>query len=124
MKPQKSSLEDRVRNKVAFMPSPELRLMVEFADAELTARRDKWVREMCEQFSRMEEANMAYVICAIDPRTKHSADRVIVNCFSDKNRSKVATGISRLSPADCFDWDTGIAIAFARAMGKQVPDLF
>lgn len=48
MKPQKSSLEDRVRNKVAFMPSPELRLMVEFADAELTARRDKWVREMCE----------------------------------------------------------------------------
>ena len=124
MKPQKSPLEDRVRNKVAFMPSPELRLMVEFAGAELTARRERWVDDMYQCFREQERKGMASAFQIPSPDDVWATDRVVVTCFTDKNRSKASVGVARLAPGDVFDFRTGAAIAFARAKGKQVPDLF
>lgn len=114
----------QIKAKVAFMPSTELRLMAEFAQEELTTRRNCWVEDMYRRFSAKENAGMATAIRMSDPGDSWLTDRVVVTCFKDKNRSKVSVGMARLAPHDEFDFRTGVAIAFARAMGMQVPDLF
>jgi hypothetical protein len=112
-----------IKTKVTSMTPTELRLMAEFADEELTTRRSDWVEKMYKRFSVKEDVGMA---CAVQmfPRDTWATDRVVVTCFTSKNRSDASVGVSRLSPKDCFDYRTGVAIAFARAMGEPVPDLF
>lgn len=115
--------EKLIKAKVTSMTPTELRLMAEFADEELTARRIDWVEKMYKRFSVKEDVGMA---CAVQmfPRDTWATDRVVVTCFTSKNRSDASVGVARLSPKDCFDYRTGVAIAFARAMGEPVPDLF
>ena len=122
MKNQKNSMHDYVENKVLSMSAPELRLTAHLASEELNKRRSNWVREMFQRFNQQSNTDMAYATIAYGG--DWNADRIIVNRFKDKGRSKVATGVARLSPGDNFDYNTGVAIAFARAMGEPVPDLF
>lgn len=119
-----NSMFNRVEKKVASMSPTELRLTCQLAERELDMRRSCWVHEMYGQFSDMERIGMAYAIRGATPDDRWAHDRIIVNCFTDKNRSKVTAGMSRLSPGDFFDYHTGVAIAFARAVGEPVPDLF
>ena len=116
--------EKQIKAKIAFMPSTELRLTATLAQEELTARRNDWVEKMYRRFSDKENAGMAAFFRMSDPADGWLTDRVIVNCFKDKRRSKISVGMARLAPNDEFDFRTGVAIAFARAMGEQVPDLF
>jgi hypothetical protein len=112
-----------IKAKVTSMTPTELRLMAEFAGEELTTRRDNWVEQMYKRFSAKEDMGMA---CAVQmfARGTWATDRVVVTCFTSKNRSNASVGVARLSPNDEFDYRTGVAIAFARAMGEPVPDLF
>lgn len=116
-------IEKQIKAKVVCMTPTELRLMAEFAGEELTARRDNWVEQMYKRFSDKENIGMA---CAVQmfAHGTWATDRVVVTCFTSKNRSNASVGVARLSPKDCFDYRTGVAIAFARAMGEPVPDLF
>ena len=116
-------IEKQIKAKIACMTPTELRLMADFASEELTIRRDNWVEKMYKRFSAKEDTGMA---CAVQmfARDTWKTDRVVVTCFMSKNRSNASVGVARLSPHDCFDYRTGVAIAFARAMGEPVPDLF
>ena len=55
-------IEKQIKAKVVCMTATELRLMAEFADEELTARRSDWVEKMYKRFSANEDAGMA---CAV-----------------------------------------------------------
>ena len=124
MKNQKNSMHNYVENKVGSMSATELRLTAHLANEELEMRRLCWVEEMYGRFSEREDRNMAFATRCYTPDNNWAIDRVIVHCFTDKSRSKVVTGMSRVSPCDFFDYNTGVAIAFARAIGEPVPDLF
>lgn len=121
---QKNSMCNYVEKKIGSMSATELRLTAHLANEELDMRRECWVQEMYGRFSEQEDRNMAFATRCYTPDNNWAVDRVIVNCFTDKSRSKVATGMSRVSPCDFFDYNTGVAIAFARAIGEPVPDLF
>lgn len=123
-KNQKNSMLSYVENKVGSMSPTELRLTANLANEELDMRRVCWVEEMYGRFSEKKDANMAFSAHAHNPKNHWIIDRVVVTCFTDKSRSKVTTGVSRVSPDDRFDYNTGVAIAFARAIGEPVPDLF
>lgn len=123
MKNQKNNpISKYVEKKVGSLTNTELRLTCALAEEELDMRRSSWVREMYQRFNQQSNTDMAYATIAYGG--DWNADRIIVNRFKDKGRSKVATGVARLSPGDNFDYNTGVAIAFARAMGEPVPDLF
>jgi hypothetical protein len=126
MNEKKNPMYDRIKKKIGPMPTTELRLTAQLAEEELRMRRDRWVNEMYERFFNKETVGMAEAIRVYKPNDSYVVDRIIVNCFMDKSRSKVATGLSRVSPDDTsnFDYYIGVAIAFARAMGEPVPDLF
>lgn len=114
----------QVEANVARMTATELRLMAEISLDELTTRRNIWVGDMYQRFSCKENVGMACSLRMFDPNSPWNADRVVVTVFKDKNRSDASVGVARLSPKDCFDYRIGVAIAFARAMGEPVPDLF
>lgn len=116
--------EQTIQTKVTTLTPVELRLVAGFAQDELDKRRSSWVQTMCDRFADKEDRNMAVATRVHSPNTDWEVDRVIVNCFIDESRSKVVTGISRVHPKDYFDHFVGVAIAFARAMGEPVPDLF
>ena len=118
------TLTTRIEKQIAFLPHTELRLTATLALEELTTRRNNWVEKMYRRFSDKENAGMAAFFRMSDPANGWLTDRVIVNCFKDKSRSKISVGVARLAPNDEFDFRTGVAIAFARAMGEPVPDLF
>lgn len=120
----KSRARSQVEAKVAKMGATELRLMAEIAQDELMTRRNIWVNDMYQRFSCKENIGMACSMRMYDPESVWNADRVVVTVFKDKNRSNASVGVARLSPQDCFDYRIGVAIAFARAMGEPVPDLF
>lgn len=124
MKNQKNSMSKYVEKKVGSLSDTELRLTCALTYRELDMRRSSWVHEMYQRFVKKEVANMAFATRAYNPNNRWSVDRVIVTCFTDKSRSKVSTGVSRVSPCDFFDFETGVAIAFARAIGEPIPDLF
>ena len=117
-------IEKQMKKQVATSTAIQLRLLAQYAQEELDARRNRWVHDMYEQFCELENSNMATAIQVYRPDDRWTIDRVVVTYFTDKNRSKVSAGVSRLSPNDIFDYRTGVAIAFARAQGKEVPDLF
>lgn len=123
-KKKKNPVADLVKNRVAFMSHAELRLTAEFALDELIARRERWVDDTYRRFQEQERKGMASAFQVPSPDDVWATDRVIVTCFTNKNRSKVSVGMARLTPGDVFDFRTGAAIAFARAQGKPVPDLF
>lgn len=125
MKNQKNNpMSKYVEKKVGSLSNTELRLTCALAEEELDMRRSSWVHEMYQRFVKKDDANMAFATRAYNPNNRWTVDRVIVTCFTDKSRSKVSTGVSRVSPEDFFDFETGVAIAFARAIGEPVPDLF
>lgn len=124
MSNQKNSMFGYVEKKVGSMSATELRLTAHLANEELEMRRACWVEEMYSRFSEKKDANMAFSTHTHNPKDYWVIDRVVVTCFTDKSRSKVTTGMSRVSPCDHFDYNTGVAIAFARAIGEPVPDLF
>ena len=123
-KNKKIPMYNYVEKKVGSLSDTELRLTCALAEEELDMRRACWVHEMYQRFVKKEDASMAFATRAYNPNNRWSVDRVIVTCFTDKSRSKVSTGVSRVFPEDFFDFETGVAIAFARAIGEPVPDLF
>ena len=120
----KSRARSQVEAKVAKMGATELRLMAEIAQDELMTRRNIWVNDMDQRFSCKENIGMACTMHMYDPESEWNADRVVVTCFKSKSRAEASVGVARLSPQDCFDYRIGVAIAFARAVGEPVPDLF
>lgn len=121
---EKNPVYNRIKSKVHSMPATDLRLTAQLAGEELDMRRDRWVNKMYNRFFSMETTGMATAFRMSSPRNDWKTDRVVVNCFKDNNRSEISVGVARLAPNDKFDYYTGVAIAFARAMGESVPDLF
>ena len=113
----------KISGNVSTMGATELRLTASVAQAELTSRRDFWVGEKNERFQKMQGFGRAVVNEISDPVEYWRDDRVVVTVL-DKSRSKASVGMARVAPGDQYDFRTGIAIAFARAMGEEVPDLF
>lgn len=114
----------QIKKNISTLTATELRLTVAAAQDELNTRRDCWVNEMHDRFWHMNCAGKAFDTCLSNPHNYWLTDRVVVTCFKDKNRSQASVGVARLSPNDSYDRHIGIAIAFARAMGEEVPDLF
>ena len=77
--------------------------------------RKQWVEQMlteyCEDFEDFSEV----VLC--DKNRK-----VIVVYFKDCWGDHYGYGISKCSPTDVFDEDTGMAVAFAHFRGYPIPD--
>lgn len=113
----------KISGNVSTMGATELRLTANAAQVELTSRRNSWVKEKNERFQKMQGFGRAVVNEISDPVEYWRDDRVVVTVL-DKNRSKASVGMARVAPSDQYDFRTGIAIAFARAMGEEVPDLF
>lgn len=102
----------------------EVRVLMEAYAGELADRRDRWVSEMVDRYLELEGTDLATSQATCTPYGA-TCDRMIVAVFSDDSRRKVKTGLACCAPDDAFDWRIGIAIAFARAMGEEVPiDLF
>ena len=113
----------KITGNVSTMGATELRLTANAAQAELTSRRNSWVGEKNERFQELERSGRAVVNEVSDPADYWRNDRVVVTVL-DKSRSKASVGMARVAPGDRYDFRIGIAIAFARAMGEEVPDLF
>lgn len=77
--------------------------------------RKQWVEQMlaeyCEDFEDWSEA----ILC--DKNRK-----VMVVYFNDRWSDRYGYGISKCSPTDVFDEDTGMAVAFAHFRGYPIPD--
>ena len=113
----------KISNSVSTMSPTELRLTANAAQAELTARRTAWVRANNERFQELERSGRAVVNEVSDPTDYWRNDRVVVTVLG-KSRINASVGMARVAPGDRYDYSIGIAIAFARAMGEEVPDLF
>ena len=102
----------------------ELRVLVETYSNALACRREHWVSKMVNRYLRLEGAGLATSQIIADPLTG-VCDRMIVAVFNEDSRRKIKSGLACCAPDDTFDWRIGTAIAFARAMGEEVPiDLF
>lgn len=102
--------------------NPNERISVKHTDCglELTCMskeqaRKQWVEQMlveyCEDFEDWSEI----ILC--DKKRK-----VIAVYFNDRWSDSCGYGISKCSPTDVFDKDTGMAVAFAHFRGYSIPD--
>ena len=102
--------------------NPDERISVKHTDRglELTRTpkeqmRKQWVEQMLIEYSKYFKAWSEVVLC--DKNRK-----VIVVDFNDCWGDRHGYGISKCSPTDVFDEDTGIAVAFAHFCGYLIPD--
>ena len=77
--------------------------------------RKQWVAQMLTEYSEDFEVFSEVILC--DKKRK-----VIVVYFNDCWDNRYGYGISKCSPTDVFDKDTGMAVAFAHFRGYPIPD--
>lgn len=77
--------------------------------------RKQWVEQMLTEYGDDFEGSSKVVLC--DKNRK-----VIVVYFKDCWGDYYGYGISKCSPTDVFDEDTGMAVAFAHFRGYPIPD--
>lgn len=77
--------------------------------------RKQWVEQMLTEYSEDFEDWSEVVL--YDKKRK-----VIVVYFNDCWGDRYGYGISKCSPTDVFDKDTGMAVAFAHFRGYPIPD--
>ena len=77
--------------------------------------RKQWVEQMLTEYGDDFEGWSDVVLC--DKNRK-----VIVVYFNDCWDDRCGYGISKCSPTDVFDKDTGMAVAFAHFRGYPIPD--
>ena len=77
--------------------------------------RKRWVEQMlieyCEDFENFSEI----ILC-------NKNRKIMVVHFEDSWGDRSGYGISKCSPTDVFDEDTGMAVAFAHFRGYPIPD--
>ena len=102
--------------------NPNERISVKHTDCglELTRApkeqmRKQWVEQMLTEYSEDFEDWSEVVLC--DKKRK-----IIVVYFNDRWSDRYGYGISKCSPTDQFDKDTGMAVAFAHFHGYPIPD--
>ena len=77
--------------------------------------RKQWVEQMLTEYSEDFEDFSEVILC--DKKRK-----VIAVYFKDCWGDHYGYGISKCSPTDQFDEDTGMAVAFAHFHGYPIPD--
>ena len=77
--------------------------------------REQWVEQMLTEYYEDFEVFSEVVLC--DKKRK-----VIVVYFNDCWGDHYGYGISKCSPTDVFNEDTGMAVAFAHFRGYPIPD--
>ena len=77
--------------------------------------RKQWVEQMLTEYGDDFEGWSEVVLC--DKNRK-----VMVVHFEDGWGDRSGYGISKCSPTDVFDKDTGMAVAFAHFRGYPIPD--
>ena len=102
--------------------NPDERISVKHTDCglELTRApkeqmRKQWVEQMLAKYREDFEDWSQVILC--DKNRK-----VIVVYFNDCWGDRYGYGISKCSPTDVFDKDTGMAVAFAHFRGYPIPD--
>ena len=76
--------------------------------------RNQWVEQMLIEYNKYFKKWSEVVLC--DKNRK-----IIVVYFNDWG-DRYGYGISKCSPTDIFDEDTGMAVAFAHFRGYPIPD--
>ena len=77
--------------------------------------RKQWVEQMLTEYSEDFEDFSEIILC-------NRNRKIMVVHFEDGWGDKKGYGISKCSPTDVFDKDTGIAVAFAHFRGYSIPD--
>ena len=77
--------------------------------------RQQWVDQMLTEYSEDFEVGSEVILC--DKNRK-----IMVVRFEDGWVDRYGYGISKCSPTDAFDENTGMAVAFAHFRGYPVPD--
>ena len=77
--------------------------------------RKQWVEQMLTEYSEDFEDWSEVILC--DKKRK-----IIAVYFNDRWSDRCGYGISKCSPTDVFDEDTGMAVAFAHFRGYPIPD--
>ena len=77
--------------------------------------RKQWVKQMLTEYREDFEDFSEVILC--DKNRK-----IIVVYFNDCWSDHYGYGISKCSPTDVFDEDTGMAVAFAHFRGYPIPD--
>lgn len=102
--------------------NPNERISVKHTDCglELTRTpkeqmRKRWVEQMLIEYSKYFKERSEVILC--DKKRK-----VIAVYFEDCWGDHCGYGISKCSPTDIFDKDTGMAVAFAHFCGYPIPD--
>lgn len=102
--------------------NPNERISVKHTDSglELThvpkeQMRKRWVEQMLTEYGDDFEGWSEVVLC--DKNRK-----IMVVHFEDSWGDRSGYGISKCSPTDVFDKDTGMAVAFAHFRGYPIPD--
>ena len=79
----------------------------------MNAKRANWVKSMVIALIKEELANPT-TVGAI------AVDRQVSVLYLDTENPKI--GVAKCNPSDTFDLETGLAIAYARANGRFIPD--
>ena len=77
--------------------------------------RKQWVEQMLTEYSEDFEDFSEIILC-------NKNRKIMVVHFEDSWSDRSGYGISKCSPTDVFDKDTGMAVAFAHFRGYPIPD--
>ena len=77
--------------------------------------RKQWVEEMLTEYSEDFEDFSEIILC-------NKNRKIMVVYFESSWGDEKGYGISKCSPTDQFDKDTGMAVAFAHFRGYPIPD--
>lgn len=77
--------------------------------------RKQWVEQMLTEYSEDFEDFSEIILC-------NKNRKIMVVHFEDSWGDRSGYGISKCSPTDVFDKDTGMAVAFAHFRGYPIPD--
>ena len=102
--------------------NPDERISVKHTDRglELTCMakeqaRKQWVEQMLAEYRKDFEGWSNVILC-------DKSRKIMVVHFEDSWGDRSGYGISKCSPTDVFDEDTGMAVAFAHFRGYPIPD--
>ena len=73
-------------------------------------KKNEWISAMVNAFMAAETTNLTTVVVG----------RQVAVVYLDTDKPKI--GVAKCNPTDVFNLATGLAIAYARANGKAVPD--
>ena len=86
----------------------------EIANNAITKAKADWVKSMTEDFYADEKKNPTSIGAV-------SVGNTIIVIYAD-NVDEPLIGVAKCNPTDNYDREVGIAIAYARAIGEDVPD--